>query len=109
MEETKENPFTVQGSGAAQKRHRYSNSAEHQRQRLSPREQRCLSALRKHPGGLKSYDLRVLTCCAYVPDVIQRLIAKGYHITCTMELDGLTVDGKPYYIGRYILAVGEKI
>lgn len=73
------------------------------RQHLTPREQRCLDALIAHPEGIKSYDLRVLTCCSYVPDVIQRLIAKGYQISCTMEQDGITVDGKAYLIGVYRL------
>lgn len=76
------------------------------RPHLTPREQRCLDALIAHPEGIKSYDLRVLTCCSYVPDVVQRLIAKGYRITCTMVPDGMTVDGKPYSIGVYRL-VGQ--
>ena len=75
------------------------NSAAH----LTPREQRCLDALIAHPEGLKSYRLRELTCCSYAPDVIQRLIPKGYRITCTMVPDGMTVDGKPYSIGVYRL------
>ena len=70
---------------------------------LPPREQRCLDALIAHPAGIKSYDLRELTCCSYVPAVIQRLKAKGYGIGRTMEPDGFTAEGRRHSIGWYRL------
>jgi len=70
---------------------------------LPPREQRCLDALIAHPAGIKSYDLRELTCCSYVPGVIQSLKSKGYEIDTTMEPDGFTAEGRPYSIGWYRL------
>ena len=70
---------------------------------LTPREQRCLEALKEHPKGIKSYDLRALTQCSYVPDVIRRLIARGYQITCTIKPDGMTIDGQKQSIGWYCL------
>ena len=73
--------------------------------KLHPGEQRCLEALIAHPKGIKSYHLRELTCCSYVPNVVRRLIAKGYQITCTMEPDGFNVDGRLSKIGRYCLEV----
>jgi len=71
--------------------------------KLPPCEQRCIDALIEHPEGIKSYKLRELTCCSYVPNVIRRLIAKGFQITCTMKPDGLTVDRQHHSIGWYRL------
>lgn len=70
---------------------------------LTPREQRCLDALRKAAGeGILSYRLREISCCAYVPDVIQRLRAKGYVISCVEE-PHTTIDSVSSSIGRYKL------
>ena len=70
---------------------------------LPPPEQRCLEALNSYPEGIKSYNLRELTYCSYVPEVIRRLVLKGYQISCTMLPDGFTIDGRPTKIGWYRL------
>jgi len=70
---------------------------------LPPCEQRCLNALIQNPKGIKSYELRELTCCSHVPAVVHRLIKKGYQITCTIKPDGMTIDRQKKSIGWYRL------